>query len=67
MEYNELLDNALSLLEDVLEDDDYICEKLMDIPEENKYCSENCTEFKRDCILRYLRYYNKEKGADAVE
>lgn len=62
----ELLNNATSMLKDMLkdiyEDYGYFCEKLLDIPEEEKICAAYCDKegVQCDCILRYLKHYKKE-------
>lgn len=58
-----LLDNAVSMLKDIYEDDGYFCEKLLDIPEEEKICAVYCDKegVQCDCILRYLKHYKKEQ------
>lgn len=58
-----LLDNAVSMLKDIYEDDDYFCERLLDIPEEEKICEVYCDKegVQCDCILRYLKHYKKEQ------
>lgn len=35
--------------------DDYICERLHDIPEEYKVCARDCQNLDRICVLRYLK------------
>lgn len=58
-----LLDNAVSMLKDIYEDDDSFCERLLDIPEEEKICEIYCDKegVQCDCILRYLKHYKKEQ------
>lgn len=56
----ELLNNAVSLLKDIYEDDDYFCERLLDNPEEEKICVECCDNLNEKCILRYLKHYKKD-------
>lgn len=58
----EQLKNAVSMLKDIYEDDDYFCTRLLDIPEEEKICEIYCDKegVQCDCILRYLKHYKKE-------
>ena len=58
-----LLDNAVSMLKGIYEDDDYFCTMLLDIPEEEKICEIYCDKegIQCDCILRYLKHYKKEQ------
>ena len=57
----EQLKNAVSMLKDIYEDDDYFCTRLLDIPEEEKICEIYCDKegVQCDCILRYLKHYKK--------
>jgi uncharacterized protein Yka (UPF0111/DUF47 family) len=55
------LKNAVSLLYDILGDDDFFCTRLLDIDEEAKICEECCDNLNEKCILRYLKYYKKEQ------
>ena len=55
----EQLKNAVSMLKDVYEDDDYFCERLCEFPEENEICEKCCDNLNEKCILRYLKHYKK--------
>lgn len=57
----ELLNNAVSMLKDIYEDDDYFCTMLLDIDEEAKICEKCCDNLNEKCILRYLKHYKKEQ------
>lgn len=57
---NQLLDNAVDLLYNIFSDDDIFCSRLVQIPEENKIYSEQCENLNKNCILRYLKYYEKD-------
>ena len=35
--------------------DDYICERLHDIPEEYEICARDCQNLDRICVLRFLK------------
>jgi hypothetical protein len=53
----EYLDRAIDFIIDREEENDYICEKLHEIPEEFKICSEDCQNLDHWCILRFLKHY----------
>ena len=53
----EYLDRAIDFIVDREEENDYICEKLHEIPEEFKICSEDCHNLDHWCILRFLKHY----------
>lgn len=53
----EYLDKALDLIVKLEGDNDYICEELCKIQKENDFCADNCENFDRFCVLRYLKYY----------
>ena len=53
----EYLDRAIDFIVDREEENDYICEKLHEIPEEFKICSEDCQNLDHWCILRFLKHY----------
>ena len=53
----EYLDRAIDFIIDREEENDYICEKLHEIPEEFKVCSEDCQNLDHWCILRFLKHY----------
>lgn len=57
MNSEELLDKAIDYIYDLVQDDDYICEALMDIPEEEKFCAAYCQCLCKDCIVRFLKHY----------
>lgn len=56
----EYLDKALTLICELYSTEDYICEQLHRIPEEYIFCANNCSNFNKSCILRYLKYYKNE-------
>lgn len=53
----ELLDRAIDFIIWREEDNDYICEKLHEIPEEHKLCAEDCQNLDHWCVLRFLMHY----------
>lgn len=58
-ELKKSLNNAVSLLYDILGDDDFFCTMLLDIDEEAKICEKCCDNLNEKCILRYLKHYKK--------
>ena len=58
----QLLDNAIDYIYELVEQEDWICEGLLSIPEENEVCSETCDNFCKDCIMRYFKCYKKEEN-----
>ena len=53
----EYLDRAIDFIVYREEENDYICEKLHEIPDEFKVCSEDCQNLDHWCILRFLKHY----------
>lgn len=62
MTTKQLLDNALSYIYELTYQDSWICDKLLEIPEEEKICAAYCQDFCKDCIKRYLKHYKKEEN-----
>ena len=60
MKSEELLDNAVDYIYEVVYGQDWICEALLDIPEEEKICSAYCQNLCKDCVLRFLKHYKKK-------
>ena len=58
---SQFLDKALNFIVEREEDNDYICEKLHEIPEEHNICAEDCENINRSCILRFLKHYKEEE------
>lgn len=61
MNSKQLLDNAIDYIYDIVYGQDWICEALLDIPKESKICDETCDNLCKECILRFLKHYKKEK------
>lgn len=55
----EYLHRAIDFIIEREEDNDYICEKLHEIPEEYKICANNCINLDKFCVLRFLEHYSK--------
>ena len=60
MKTEQLLDNAINYIYELVAEDDWICEELLVIPEEEKICSTTCHGLCKDCIIRFLKHYKKE-------
>lgn len=60
MKANTLLDKALDLIVETLEDSDYICEQMLEEYVGN-YCEKNCQNLNKECVKLFLqKVYNKE-------
>lgn len=56
MDEKEMLNKALDYI--MINDDDlYICDFLHDIEEESKYCKDNCDNYCRECVERFLKHW----------
>ena len=55
----EYLDKALAFIVEGIPEEN-ICEELLDIPEEAKICEDNCQNLQKDCVKRFLNYYEEE-------
>ena len=62
MKHEQLLDNALEYIYELTYQDSWICDKLLEITEEEKICVAYCQDFCKDCIKRYLKHYKKEEN-----
>ena len=60
MSKDKLLNKALNLILEITEGDPtFMCEEVnLNYPD---YCAINCNNFNKDCLLKYLKYYKKEK------
>lgn len=57
MTQKQLLDNAIDYIRSLVQYDDWICEKMLDIPEEAEFCDANCENISKRCVLRFLKHY----------
>jgi hypothetical protein len=64
MNESEMLYKALNFIVELEEDNDRICEALLNFPSEMKYCEENCHKLNCNCVRRYLRHYKVKKNSD---
>jgi len=62
MTQEQLLDNAIDYIYSLVQYDDWICEKMLDISEEEAICSESCENMNKECILRFLKHYKNGKN-----
>lgn len=51
----ELFSTAVDVILEDEESNDRICEELHRIPGEFDYCSNNCQNMTKECIIRYLK------------
>jgi len=56
---SEYLDKALDFIVEREENNDYICCELHKIPDEEDLCAKDCQGVDRQCVLRFLKYYQK--------
>lgn len=56
---SQYLCNALDFIVEREEENDYICEKLHDIPQEFEICARDCQNINRNCVLRFLEHYKE--------
>lgn len=54
MTTKQLLDNAIDYIFKLVEQEDWICTELVEIPEEEKICENTCDGLCKDCVKRYL-------------
>ena len=57
---SQYLDKALDFIVEQEEDDDYICTRMLEIPEEYEICVKDCQNLDRICVLRFLKRYKNE-------
>ena len=62
MTTEQLLDNAIDYIHEFVGEEDWICDVLLEIPEEEKICEAYCQNLCKDCIKRYLKHYKKEEN-----
>lgn len=60
---SQLLDNAIDYIYSLVQYDDWICVKLLDIPEEAEICDATCENISKKCILRFLKHYKNGKNS----
>lgn len=59
MSDSEYLDKAIDFIVEREKDDDYICCALSDTPDEASFCAKDCQGVDRQCVLRFLKHYQK--------
>lgn len=55
-----LLDKALNFIVETQEDNDYIYEKMSEL-DEWEYCENNCQNLNKECVIRFLKHYEKSE------
>lgn len=64
MKANELLDKALDFIVETQEQNDYICEQMVE-EKVGDYCEKNCQNLNKQCVAIYLeRIYKNNYGLD---
>lgn len=58
---NNYLANAVDFILEREQDNDYICERLHEIPKEFEICANDCQNMCRNCVLRFLENYKTEE------
>ena len=54
---SQYLSRALNFIVEREQNNDYICEKLANYPEDNDICRNDCQGLCRICVLRFLKHY----------
>lgn len=57
MKRKEFEERAARFVLEKIGDDDIICERLQEIPEEKEYCARFCRNMRNKCAIRYLNNY----------
>lgn len=57
MKRKEFEEKAARFVLDHIGDDDIICERLQEIPDEDNYCARFCRNMRSKCAIRYLNNY----------
>ena len=57
---SQYLDKALDFIVEQEENDDYICTRMLVIPEEYEICVKDCQNLNKNCVRRFLKRYKNE-------
>ena len=57
---SQYLDKALDFIVEQEKENDYICTRMHEIPEEYEVCANDCQNLDRICVLRFLKRYKNE-------
>lgn len=57
---SQYLDKALDFIVEQEKEDDYICTRLHEIPEEYDVCENTCRNLNKNCVRRFLKRYKNE-------
>ena len=60
MKSEDLLEHAVEYIYELVNQDDWICTELLEIPEESDICKQTCDNLCKDCIIRFLKRYKKK-------
>lgn len=60
MKTNELLDRALDFIVETQEQNDYICEQMLD-GGLGDYCMNNCQNLNKECVTLFLKKVYKKQ------
>ena len=63
MKANELLDKALDFIVETQEDNDYICEQMIEEYVDD-YCVNNCQNLNKECVKLFLEKVFKKESED---
>ena len=63
MKANELLDKALDFIVETQEDNDYICEQMIE-ERVGDYCYNNCQNLNKQCVKLFLEKVYKKGDKD---
>lgn len=57
---SQYLDKALDFIVEQERENDYICTRMLEIPEEYEICVKDCQNLNKICVLRFLKRYKNE-------
>ena len=57
---SQYLDKALDFIVEQEKENDYICTRMLVIPEEYEVCVNNCQNLNKNCVRRFLKRYKNE-------
>lgn len=58
---NGMLNKALDFILETQKDDDWICEYMLGIPDENRICAATCNNMNRICVKRFLKHFKSKR------
>jgi hypothetical protein len=57
---SQYLNKALDFIVEQEKENDYICTRMLEIPEEYEVCASDCQNLNIICVLRFLKRYKNE-------